>query len=415
MHPDPTLAATASGQAGPETADRPRSTLVHGISQLVTCDPAAGEGPLGVIEDGALVVVGEQIAWLGSFAAAPAPGEVDEVVDLHGRALLPGWVDSHSHLVFAGDRSVEFSARAAGASYSASGILSTVTATRAAPQDQLVRTAQALVAEMVAGGTTCMETKTGYGLDLRTEARSALAAGVSGADEVTFLGAHAVPPEFGDDIDGYVDLVCGPMLDAVAGHVGWIDVFCEVGAFDEPRARRVLAAGERAGLGLRVHGNQLGPGPGVALAVHVGAASVDHCTHLTQHDIDLLVASDTVATLLPTCDLSTHQPPAPGRELVDAGATVAIASNCNPGSCYSSSMNLAVALGVLQCRLTPQEAILAATVGGAAALRRPDVGSLAVGKRADLHALNAPTYDYLAYRIGTPLTHAVWRRGVRVV
>ena len=397
-----------SAQGGPGGG----SVLIHGISELVTNDPAAGDGLLGLVRDAAVVIEGDRIAWIGSAAAAPA---ADEVVDLQGRALLPGWVDSHSHVVFAGDRAAEFSARLAGAPYSASGIGVTVDATRAAPQEQLVAQAQALVAEMIAGGTTCIETKTGYGLDVRNEVRLAQAAGLAGVDEVTFLGAHAVPAEFDVEVDDYLDLVCGPMLDAVRPYVGWIDVFCEVGAFDEARARRVLAAGQRHGLGLRVHGNQLGPGPGVRLAVDVGAASVDHCTYLDDADIAALVGSQTVATLLPICDLSTRQPAAPGRELVDAGASIALATNCNPGSSYSSSMALAVALSVLQSRLTPAEAIHAATAGGARALRRTDVGVVRVGARADLHALNAPSHDYVAYRVGTPLTYAVWRRGQRMV
>ncbi|GAA1998040.1 imidazolonepropionase [Nakamurella flavida] len=388
------------------------STLIHGISELVTNDPAMGEGLLGLIPDAAVIIDGDRIAWVGSAATAPA---ADTVVDLEGRAVLPGWVDSHSHVVFAGDRAAEFSARLAGAPYSAAGIGVTVEATRAAPQEQLVDQARSLVAEMVAGGTTCIETKTGYGLDVRTEVRIAQAAGQAGVDEVTFLGAHAVPAEFDIDVDGYLDLVCGPMLDAVRPYVGWIDVFCEIGAFDEARARRVLAAGQRHGLGLRVHGNQLGQGPGVSLAVDLGAASVDHCTYLEPADIDALAGSQTVATLLPICDLSTRQPVARGRDLVDAGVSIALATNCNPGSSYSSSMSLAVGLGVLQSRLTPAEAIHAATAGGARALRRTDVGVVMVGARADLHALNAPAHDYVAYRIGTPLTNAVWRRGQRVV
>ena len=268
---------------------------------------------------------------------------------------------------------------------------------------------------MAQHGTTCVETKTGYGLTIRDEARLARIAGAAGVDDVTFLGAHLVPEEFQDDPDAYLDLVCGPMLDAVAPSVRFIDVFCEDGAFDEARSRRVLAAGERKGLLLKVHGNQLGAGPGVRLAVSAGAASVDHCTFLADEDVDALTGSDTVATLLPACDLSTRQPAAPGRALVDAGVTIALASNCNPGSSYTSSMSLVVALGVLQCGLSTDEAVYAATRGGAQALRRNDVGALTPGMRADLHVLDAPSPDHLAYQVGMPLTHAVWRRGVRVV
>jgi imidazolonepropionase len=388
------------------------STVLRGISQLVTNDPAAGPGLLGVVPDAAVVIENERIVWVGSADAAPA---ADRALDFAGRAMLPGWVDSHSHVVFAGDRAGEFSARMAGQPYRAGGMQATVTATRAASDPELLAIARWHRAEMIAGGTTCMETKTGYGLTIADEARLAVTAHTAGFDEISFLGAHVVPPEFAKDPDGYLDLVCGPMLDAVAPHVGWLDVFCEQGAFDEAQTRRVLAAGMRKGLGLRVHGNQLAAGPGVRIAADTGAASVDHCTHLTDLDIAALAGSSTVATLLPACDLSTKQPPAPARALLDAGARIALASNCNPGSSYTSSMNLVVALGVLLCGLSADEAVHAATAGGAAALRRRDVGVVQVGARADLHVLDAPSHDYLAYRVGVPLTHSVIRRGELVV
>ena len=396
----------------PPAADRGASVLLQGISELVTNDPAAGPGLLGPVSGASLIIDDGRIAWVGPETAAPA---ADTMVDLGGRAVLPGWVDSHSHVVFAGDRAAEFSARMSGQPYRAGGMQATVDATRAAHDHELLAGARRHRAEMIAGGTTCMETKTGYGLTLPDEVRLATTARTAGFDEITFLGAHVVPPEYSGDPDGYLDLVCGPMLDALAPLVRWIDVFCEDGAFDGPRSRRVLAAGQRKGLGLRVHGNQLGLGQGVRIAVDAGAASVDHCTYLTDRDVEALAGSTTVATLLPACDLSTRQPPAPARRLVDAGVSVALASNCNPGSCYSSSMTLVVALGVRLCGLTPQEAVYAATAGGALALRRDDVGALEVGARADLHVLDAPSHDYLAYRPGVPLTHAVFRRGVRVI
>ncbi len=388
------------------------SLLLRGISELVTNDPTAGPGLLGIVKGAAVVVEDERVVWVGSERSAPA---TDLAIDLGGRAVLPGWVDSHSHVVFAGDRSAEFSARMAGAPYLAGGMQSTVAATRAASDEVLRANARRHRTEMIAGGTTCMETKTGYGLTAQDEARSAAAAAAAGFDEITFLGAHVVPPEYEGDADGYLDLVCGTMLDLVAPATQWIDVFCETGAFDEAQTRRVLAAGMRKGLGLRVHGNQLSEGPGVRIAVDTGAASVDHCTFLSDTDVQALAASDTVATLLPACDLSTLQPPAPGRRLVDAGAQIALASNCNPGSSYTTSMNLVVALGVLLCRLSPAEAVHAATAGGAAALRRTDVGVVRVGARADLHVLDAPSHDYLAYRVGVPLTYAVFSRGVPVI
>ncbi len=388
------------------------SLALLGISELVTNGPAHGAGLLGIVRDAAVVVEGDRVVWAGPERSVP---DADLAVDLGGRAVLPGWVDSHSHAVFAGDRAAEFSARMAGQPYRAGGMQSTVAATRAATDDVLLGNARRHRAEMIAGGTTCMETKTGYGLTSQDEARSAAAAAAAGFDEITFLGAHVVPPEFDGDADGYLDLVCGKMLDLLTPAVRWIDVFCEAGAFDEAQTRRVLAAGLRKGLGLRVHGNQLAEGPGVRIAVDTGAASVDHCTHLSDDDVQALAASDTVATLLPACDLSTLQPPAPGRRLIDAGARIALASNCNPGSSYTTSMNLVVALGVLLCRLSPAEAVHAATAGGAAALRRTDVGVVQVGARADLHVLDAPSHDYLAYRVGVPLTYAVFSRGVPVI
>lgn len=389
-----------------------RSTVVTGIGALVTNDPSYGPTPLGITADAAVVLQGDRIVWVGPAGSAPP---ADERFDAGGRAVLPGWVDSHSHLVFAGDRSAEFSARMAGRPYGAGGIITTVAATREASDEELATRLDRRIREMTAGGTTCIETKTGYGLTTVDEVRSAGIAQAAGVDAVTFLGAHVTAPEFASDPDAYLDLVCGPMLDAVAPHIQFVDVFCEDGAFDEAGSRRVLAAGADKGLGLKVHGNQLRAGAGVRMAVECDAVSVDHCTYLSSQDIELLAGSTTVATLLPICDLSTRQPPAPGRALADAGAVIALASNCNPGSCYTPSMGLAVALAVLQCGLTAEEAVYAATVGGAKALSRGDVGVVAPGMRADLHVIDAPSHDYLAYRVGLPLTHAVWRAGVRVV
>jgi len=388
------------------------SLLLHGISSLVTVDEQAGSGPLGIIADGAVVIEGGVCVWVGRAADAPP---ADDAVDVGGRSLLPGWVDSHSHLVFAGDRSAEFTARMAGQPYAAGGIAATVAATRAASNQQLIDGVRRHLAEMARGGTTCVETKSGYGLTLADELRSVEVAHRAGVDAITFLGAHAVPAEYRDNPESYVDLVCGPMMQAVSGIAQFVDVFCDDGAFDDAQARRVLAAGARAGLGLKVHGNQLRAGPGVQLAVSVGAVSVDHCSYLVDADVEALAASTTVATLLPATDLSTRNRPAPGRRLLDAGASVALASNCNPGSGYTSSMNLVVALGVLICGMTVNEAVRAATRGGAAALGRDDVGMIAVGRRADLHLIDAPGPEYLAYRVGVPITSAVWRQGVRVV
>jgi imidazolonepropionase len=375
------------------------SVLITGIGELTTND-----GP--AMTDAALVLDGDRVAWVGPAAEAPA---ADTATDVEGRAVLPGWVDSHTHLVFAGDRTAEFGARMAGKPYTAGGIAVTVAATRAASDDELAANLRKHVAEAVAQGTTCLETKTGYGLTVADELRSAKLAAAE-ADEVTFLGAHLVPSDM--STEDYVDLVRNQMLDAVAPHVRWADVFCETGAFDEDESRAILTAAKERGLGLRVHGNQLGYGPGVRLAVELGAASVDHCTYLTRSDVDALAQSDTVATLLPACDLSTRQPLPNARELLDNGATVALATNCNPGSSYTSSMAYCVATAVLQMRMSVEEAVRAATLGGALALRRDDVGVLRPAARADVHVLDAPSTTHLAYRPGVPLTYAVWRNGV---
>jgi imidazolonepropionase len=380
------------------------SVLVTGIGELVTNDPTAGDGsPLGVLRDAALVIADGRIAWVGAAAAAPA---ADERRDLGGRAVLPGFVDSHTHLVFAGDRSAEFEARMSGQAYDGGGIAATVGATRAAADDALRSLLASRVAEARAQGTTTLEIKSGYGLTVADEARALRLAGEVTA-ETTYLGGHVVPP--GADRDAYVALVAGPMLDACAPLARWVDVFCEPAsphAFDGDEARAILTAGRAAGLGLRVHGNQLSAGPGVRLAVELGAASVDHCTHLAGPDVDALAAGSTVATLLPGVEFATRSPYPDARRLLDAGVTVALATDCNPGSCYTSSVPFVVALAVRELRMTPAEAVWAATAGAARALRRPDIGVLSPGARADLAVLDAPSHVHLAYRPGVPLARA---------
>ncbi len=406
------------------------SLVITNIGELMT-QHLWGGAQGGVLREAAVVIEGERISWLGPAASAPA---ADESFDAGGRALLPGWVDSHTHLIFAGDRTAEFEARMAGENYSAGGIAVTTGATRSTTDFDLTRLAMGRVAEAVSQGTTYLETKTGYGLDVENEARSARIASTV-VDEVTYLGAHLVP--VGVDADEYTELVCGPMLEAVRPYARWADVFCERGAFTEEQSRRVLQACRAAGLGLRIHGNQLGPGAGVRLAVEFGAASVDHVNYVDDGDVAALAGSwsdwdaqtgqghrGTVATALPACDLSTRQPLAPGRMLLDAGVQLALASNCNPGTSYTSSMAFCVTTAVLQMGLSVHEAVRAATYGGALALGRESgtdadgrraVGSIAVGHRADLHLLNAPSATHLAYRPGIPLTAAVWRAGVRLV
>lgn len=383
--------------------------LVTGIGELTT-NVSTPDDVCGTIHDAAVLVRAGIVAWTGPAAEAPDAAGETPVLDVDGAAVIPGFVDSHTHLLFGGDRSEEFVARMAGRPYAAGGIRSTVAATRSATDAELRARLRALVAELRPQGTTTFEIKTGYGLTVADEERLArLAREVT--EEVTFLGAHVVPEEFQDDPDAYVDLVAGPMLDAVASHCRWIDVFCERGAFTPAQADRVLAAGAARGLGIRVHGNQLGPGEGVRLAVARGAASVDHGTYLDDVDIAALAGSDTVLTLLPGVEFSTRQPYPDARALWDAGVTIALASDCNPGSSFTSSMPLMIALAVREMGLTPDEAVWAATAGGAAALRREDVGVLRPGARADLVVLRAPTRAYLAYRPGVPLIEGVFSGG----
>jgi imidazolonepropionase len=394
------------------------SILITNIGELITNQPerAATGRPADVsdagfaIFDAALVIDEGRVAWTGPASQAPA---ADQMVDAGGRAVLPGFVDSHAHLVFDGERSAEFAARMAGQPYRAGGIRSTVAATRNATDEQLRANLRGLAGEMLGQGTTTFECKSGYGLSVPDEERSVrIAAEVT--PEVTFLGAHVVPPEFDQNPAAYVDLVCGAMLDACAPHARWVDVFCEQGAFARDEAAAVLAAGQAAGLLPRVHANQLTAGPGVQLAVEVGAASADHCSNLTDADVEALASGQTVATLLPGVEFSTRHPYPDARRLTDAGATVALATDCNPGSCFTSSMPLVIALAVREMHMTTQEAVWAATAGGARALRRTDIGHLGVGARGDLMLLDGPSHAYLAYRPGVPLVAGVWRAGERV-
>ena len=382
------------------------STLaIDRIGLLVTNDPELGEGPLGVVRDAAVIIDGDRVVAIEAAGTA-----ADERLDAAGRCVIPGFVDSHTHLVFAGDRAEEFAARMAGRGYEAGGIKVTTAATRAAGDADLRTLTERRRAEGRRAGITHVEIKSGYGLDVETERRLCeIAAELTG--DVTFLGAHVVPEEYEGRADDYVELVCGEMLGACAPLARWIDVFCERGAFNEEQARAVLEAGRDAGLGLRVHGNQLEAGPGVRLAVELGAASVDHCTYLTADDIEALAGSETVATFLPATDFSTRQPYPDARRAIDAGVKVAIATNTNPGSSNTTSMGFCIALAVREMGMTIEEALAAATLGSATALRRDDLGRLSPGARADAAILDAHTYADFVYRPGVPIVAATVEAG----
>ncbi|MDH3752271.1 MAG: imidazolonepropionase [Acidimicrobiia bacterium] len=373
------------------------TTVIDDIGLLVTNDPEIGEGPLGVVRDASVVIADDTVESVG-----PRGQAADRRIDAGGACVLPGFVDSHTHLVFAGDRAEEFTSRMAGKPYDGGGIRVTTEATRAASDAQLRALTRSRLAEAHRAGTTTIEIKSGYGLSVDHEVRC-LRIAAEHTSETTFLGAHLVPAELDGRADEYVDLVCGEMLDAAAPHARWIDAFCETGAFSAEQSRRVLEAGKAAGLGLRLHANQLGPGPGVLLAVEMGCASVDHCTHLDDDDIAALAGSDTVATFLPATDFSTRQPYPDARRALDAGVKIAIATNCNPGSSYTTSISFCVALAVRDMGLTIEEAIAAVTSGGASALRRADIGRLTPGAAGHAVVLDAPTYHDLAYRPGVPL------------
>jgi imidazolonepropionase len=382
------------------------STVIDRIGLLVTNDPAVGEGTAERTNAAVLIDDGK-IVWIGD--AGKAPG-ADERVDARGRCVIPGFVDSHSHLMFAGDRADEFEYRMAGRPYTAGGIRRTVGLTRDASDEALRDNAVRLRKEMHAQGTTTLEIKSGYGLTIDDEARALRIAHELTA-ETTYLGAHVVPSEYAEDPAGYVDLVTGAMLDAAAPHARWVDVFCETGAFDIDQARAILSAGQARGLGARMHSGQLGESAGVQLAVELGAAAVDHCTYLSDADVDALGSSSTVATLLPGVEFSTRQPYPDARRLRAAGVTVALATDCNPGSSYTSSMAFCIAVAVRDMGMSPAEALWAATAGGARALWRDDVGIVTVGARADLVLLDAPSYVHLAYRPGVPLVSRVFSAG----
>lgn len=381
------------------------TTLLRNIGELVTNDPKWGDR-FGILNDAAIEWDDGVVTWVGPDSDAPAERATD-VLDAEGRAVIPGFVDSHTHLAFAGERSHEFQARMAGMPYSAGGIATTVAATRAATDDELRELIRTRIAEMRAQGTTTVEIKTGYGLTVEHEVRLARIAREF-TEYVTFLGAHVVPEEYRGNENAYVDLVCGEMLDAVAPFVTAIDVFCEDGAFTVEQSERILAAGAERGLANHIHAAQLGQSESVRMAVAHGVTSVDHGTFLSADDIEALSGSDTVVTLLPGADFSTRQPYPDARHLIDAGVNVAIATNCNPGSSYTSSMAFCIAIAVREMGMTPTESLWSATKGGAISLGTPLVGNFEVGSRAHVVELDAPNHIHLAYRLGVNLVRRVW-------
>ena len=383
------------------------SLAITNIGSLVTNDSNLGSGILGELENASLVIEDGKIAWVGNSASAPT---TDQAIDAQGMGVIPGFVDSHAHLVFAGDRSKEFEARMNGEKYSAGGIKSTVAKTRAASDAELEANFLSLQNEMIRSGITTFESKSGYGLSVKDEARS-LAIAAKHTSETTFLGAHVVPEDYAGKADEYVSLVTSEMLETCAPHAKWVDVFCDVGAFDVDQSRAILEAGIAKGLQPRIHANQLAQGGGVQLAVELDCASADHCTHLSNADIEALASSKTVATLLPGAEFSTRATYPDAKKLFAAGVTVALATDCNPGSSYTTSMSFCIAIAIRDMGFSPEQAMWSATFGGAKALRRTDVGALSVGMSADLSILSAPSFRHLGYRPGVDQIFQVLRSG----
>jgi imidazolonepropionase len=388
------------------------SKLFFNIGQLVTNDPLHDGTKLGVIENAALLIEDGVVAWAGPADDAP-DHHIKKKIDVNGRAVIPGFVDSHNHMIFAGDRSKEFRARMLGESYSAGGIAHTVAKTRAASNEVLRLNAESLFAEAYSSGTTTIECKSGYGLTVDDEKRS-LAIAQEFTDETTYLGAHVVPVEYKTNPKDYVDLVCGQMLDAALPHAKWIDVFCDKGAFSVEDARTILQVGMKKGLLPRIHANQIQEGGGVKLGVELAVASVDHVSHISVKDIEALSKSKVVATLLPGAEFSTRSAYPDVRPLLEASITVALASDCNPGSSYTTNMPFIIAIAVREMHFSPEQALWSATLGGAKALLRSDVGHLSEGASADFTILKSDSYLHLAYRPGVNLVEQVWRNGLQI-
>ena len=396
--------------------------LVRGASELVTMRAAtggdSGPGDLGVLAGGALAARDGRIVWVGAEADLAREIEVpaDAVeIDAEGACVVPGFVDSHTHAVFAGERAGEYGRRLAGASYleiqaAGGGIMSTVRATRAASEDELAALARRRLDSFLRYGTTTLEIKSGYGLTLEDECKMLAAARTPHPTNRvhTLLAAHSTPEEFAGRDDEYIELVCAEILPALVGQAEFVDVFCDKGAFTVEQSRRVLEAGRALGYRLKIHAEELAHTGGTAMAARLGAVSADHLMHVTGEDIAALRAAGTVATLLPGTSYTLHSSYAPARTLLDAGVTVALASDFNPGSCYCENLQMTISLACQELRMTPAEALRAATMGGAAALGlQAEVGSLEVGKRCDLLVLDAASHEELPYHFGVNLVSGV--------
>lgn len=393
--------------------------------ELRRTGPALRE--VGILPDGALVTEGERIAWLGPTRDLPPLPPDAVLIDLAGKVVLPGFVDSHTHLIFAGDRVGDWERRLAGESYqqiaaSGGGILSTVRAVRAASRAGLMALARPRLDRMLSFGVTTAEVKSGYGLSLADEVRCLEV--IRELDEqgpvelvATFMGAHDVPQEYRSDRAGYVELVCGEMLPAVAGAglARFCDVFCEAGVFSLEESERILRRGAGLGLGVKIHADELTCLDGAVLASRLNATSADHLLRVSEAGIDALAASGTVATLLPGTAFFLNADPAPARRLIERGATVALATDCNPGTCPTENLPLAGSMACARMGMLPGEALHALTLNAACAVGLSDrVGSLAVGKQADLVICDVSDYRYVFYHFGVNHVRQVIKRG-RVV
>jgi imidazolonepropionase len=410
--------------------------LIHSASQLLTLagGPQRGHllGSLGIIENGAVVVRDEKIIAVGPSGELRAAFPGEPGFDAGGGVLMPGFVDPHTHLIWAGDRANEFEMKMAGARYmdilaAGGGIISTVRATRTASIESLIAETRPRLLRMFAHGTTTAEAKTGYGLQTATELRL-LKALLALDDEspldlaITFLGAHAIPPEFKGDPQGYTDLICETMLPVLKGWwethaprmlLPFVDVFCEEGAFNLEQTRQILTTARALKFPLKVHADEFANIGGVSLAVEMGAASADHLVVTSDTEIAALGSSDTVAVSLPCTPfgLAEHHY-TPARKIIEAGGILALATDCNPGTTWNESMQFVIALACRAMKLTPAEAIAASTINAAHAIRRADtIGSIEIGKQADMLILSVPDYRHLGYRYGTNLVKQVIKRG----